>query len=300
MRPVEFRVCIRSHTDVIAMAGKRLYILANTDGPEGQCSEESARDVQLRTGGRVIDLRAGAWAEQLESATHGTDALFFMATHGGFGEDGTLHAFLESRGFAHTHSRGWACAIMSHKHHAKTLYASLGLRTPTWVFAGDFFGANASGNGNEWLRKPLFGGSKAGISICPQVADRRDANAIYERYIAGSLEVSVCTVNLGSAVALPPLIRSRCRESIGFLYETNETLPVHVLEECSRAALTVHRTLRIQGVAKTDFVIDEQNVPHVLETDAHPGLGEARAVARVAAMHGIHYESLLEAIICDC
>ncbi len=270
---------------------RRLVILTNDHGPEGIVAAESAAHVSCILGAPVIRLRETSWIKQIETLDRAS--LCFIATHGGFGEDGTLQQALETRGIRHTHSSSWACANMSNKHLTKLLYLSLSIETPGWYFQGRAYGKENPHS--IWVSKPYNGGSKNGLVVSKQ--PKRQENVLSEVCIAGSLEVSVCVVGHAKPMAFPPLVRGRDVANIGVLAVSTKILPSRVRCLCTEAALNIHRALGAYGVTKTDFILDQEGGPWAIETDAHPALGPMRAAASQARLAGFSYPAFIRLLL---
>ena len=209
----------------------------------------------------------------------------------GEGEDGTLQGMLEGLWMRHTHSGAWACANMSNKHLTKLLYSGLGIRTPPWRFCGTDYGQL----GKKLVAKPHDGGGKRGLNIATPAHD--DEGLLYENLIPGTLELSVCVIGHSSVITLTPNVRRRDVKRIGILEDSDTRLPRRTEKLCMNAAATIHETLGAFGVTKTDFVIDPNGDAWALETDAHPGLGRARAAATQAARAGFTYREFIHLIL---
>lgn len=278
------------------MQRRCIYILANPHGAEANYSIESAAEIGSVLQGEIIYLSRKNWTSQIDSI-YDPDALYLLSTHGGFGEDGCLHAYLEARNLRHTHSKSWSCGVMANKHHTKMLYVSLSIPTPCWTYRGTKYLPPMVVDRQEWISKPLLGGGKAGLRM---EAPKSNGTRIFEEYIAGSLEISVCVVGLAGPGALPAIVRSRSRDALGVLKAATEAPSQEALEFCTSAAIRVHRALNARGVTKTDFVLDKNGRAFAIETDAHPGLGKSRATAQAALKAGISYAKLIEGICDDC
>lgn len=61
--------------------------------------------------------------------------VFFLALHGGTGEDGTLQALLDAGGFAYTGSGHLASAMAMDKDVAKRLFLAAGVETASWLMS---------------------------------------------------------------------------------------------------------------------------------------------------------------------
>ena len=136
---------------------------------------------------RVLSIeveRDGRWRVEGHSSTPaaalaalGSVDVFFLALHGGEGEDGTLQGLLEANDRAYTGSGVGASAVAMDKGFARTLLAAEGLRVPRGlVVTGATWRSNPEGvrdciralaEGEEqaaWFIKPRSGGSSLATS----------------------------------------------------------------------------------------------------------------------------------------
>ena len=271
----------------------RIKIVTNDSGPEAFFAAESARNVARVLNAPVVHLQENGWLSLVDELKE--DTIVFLATHGGFGEDGTLQAALEARQIMHTHSAAWTCSVMTDKHMSKMLYLDLGIDTPAWTYRGHQFGRHS--DSDEWVRKPIAGGSKNGVSlsVCAGAEDRM----LYEVYVPGRLEVAISVLGNDAPIALPPLIRTRRRDRLGQLVRSNACLSGSLANSCRDAALAIHKALRARGVTKTDFVISANGKALALETDALPALGPKRSAASQAREIGLDYEEFVWQLATD-
>src|SRR5690348_1798341 len=102
---------------------ERIAVLYFTDGPESDASRRSALDVMgaiSSSRADLVPLTETNWQKTLKPFP--TETLFFLCTHGGIGENGTLQAWLEDRGSPHTHSSARVCSVLLDKHRTKLTY----------------------------------------------------------------------------------------------------------------------------------------------------------------------------------
>jgi len=270
-----------------------IHILTNDRGPEAFFALESARSVAKVLRAPIVQLPEDGWQGEIEQL--GQDTIAFIATHGGFGEDGRLQATLEAKGVSHTHSAAWACAVMTDKHLTKMVYLELGIATPAWSYVGEQFGTVS--DANAWIRKPVKGGSKKGISLVTRL--KSDEGLLFEVYIPGTLEVSVSVLGHDEPSALPPLVRNRRRDRIGHLTRSRSTISRRVARICQDAALAIHKALGARGVTKTDFVVGFDDSVFAIETDALPALGPRRSTALQIIQSGRSYERFIHMLARD-
>lgn len=144
--------------------------------------------------------------------------IVFLALHGHPGEDGTVHAVLDLKGFKYTGSCFSARARTLDKHSAKQRLRMSGIDTPDWIVVrlGESI-PNANDVGFPVVVKPRREGSTIGISLVQSAVELEIAvkrarvfcdDVIIERYIDGR-ELTVGVLN-GTALAVgeilvPPL-----------------------------------------------------------------------------------------------
>jgi D-alanine-D-alanine ligase len=281
--------------EVISVVSSENYVvIGNKDGSESSYSITSVEDARRVLGARTVMLDSNRWVRQIKALP--SSSIFFLATHGGYAEDGTLQRQLESLGLRHTHSPAVAAELMSNKHHTKLRYLTLGIPTPAWRWRGDTFG-DTSSKVSQWLLKPLAGGGKHGLSL----AATPDASptVIAEKFVAGEHEISVWVTGSSQVRVLPPLLRLRRKSQLGLLQDLDEEPPGDLAAACASVALRFHSNIGARGITKTDLVIDGCGRPWALETDAHPALGKLHGAARQAARAGMTYSELIKTIGSD-
>ncbi|VTP90954.1 D-alanine--D-alanine ligase [Pseudomonas aeruginosa] len=125
--------------------------------------------------------------------------VFFLALHGGTGEDGTLQALLDAGGFAYTGSGHLASAMAMDKDVAKRLFLAAGVETASWLMAPASEEAVREQLGFPLVVKPNSQGSTVGLSIVHSQAELQPAielagrygdEVMLERFVAGR-EVTV-------------------------------------------------------------------------------------------------------------
>ncbi len=282
----------------------RCYLLSNGDGPEFKASVNTRKCVFKSLVKKYdvenIILKTDDWLEKVAKIS--PQSFCFLATHGSFGEDGTLQKILEENNIRHTHSAAMVCSILANKHKSKLKFKSLNLPTPNWYYLGKFYGEDEKGcQGKKphfWIEKPINGGSKMGIkkSKNSKLVNR---NLIFEDYIDGNFEVSVSVLrNIKEVISLAPLTRSR------FLFgsvcgEVDARISDEVLNQCSCMAKEFYIANSCNGIIKVDFLIDKKLKPWAIEVDAIPGLALYNAATVSAQKIGLSYDDLISKIIID-
>src|SRR6266516_892962 len=239
------------------------------------------REISLASGRQVADALRDADVEVMTAdaddgllatlATVGTGTVVFMALHGPVGEDGALQDVLD------------AYAAVSEE-----TFRDLGAKLVL-----DRFGQHL---GFPLVVKPTRGGSAFGVSV---VGDREElpqamvkcfnhgGTALLEAYVEGT-EVAVGVVECPDGrLVLPPVEIVPVHGIYDFesRYNPGQTeyfvparLPPQALEEVSAAARTVHTTLGLRHISRSDFIVDPAGKPQFLEITGSPGLTETSII----------------------
>jgi D-alanine-D-alanine ligase len=244
--------------------------------------------------------------------------VFFLALHGGEGEDGTIQRMLEARRIAFTGPGADASARAFDKEVAKQVVSAAGVRIAHSVHL-----STASKVLRQELKdmlalygrivvKPVAGGSSVGLY---HLAAREQVEAVAsgieesgepylaEEFVSGT-ELTVGIVDgPGGPRALPPS-EVRLEQGRAFDYEgkylgkgTKEITPAEVPAEVSRAsqqlAVAAHRALGCEGYSRTDTIATKDG-PVFLELNTLPGLTRASFVPQQLAAEGTPLLSFLE------
>ncbi len=274
------------------------------------------REISLASGRQVADALRDADVEVMTAdaddgllatlATVGSGTVVFMALHGPVGEDGALQDVLDASAVPYVGSRGDASRLAYDKPTAKFLARRHGVATPAYAAVSeetfrdlgaklvlDRFGQHL---GFPLVVKPTRGGSAFGVSV---VGDREElpqamvkcfnhgGTALLEAYVEGT-EVAVGVVECPDGLlVLPPVEIVPVHGIYDFeaRYNPGQTeyfvparLPPQALEEVSAAARTVHTTLGLRHISRSDFIVDPAGKPQFLEITGSPGLTETSII----------------------
>nr|NLD40432.1 ATP-grasp domain-containing protein [Actinomycetales bacterium] len=235
--------------------------------------------------------------------------------HGSHGEDGSLQDFVSLLGFPCVGADGSGARLASHKATAKALVANAGLATPSWITlsqalfrqvgAPHILGAVLDGIGLPLVVKPADGGSALGVTVVRDAADLPAAmvscfaysqEALVEHFVAGT-EVSASVVALdgpGSARALQ-LVEVDSDGGYDFDARYNPgraeffvpaRLDAETAARVSRTAEHVHTLFGLGEFSRTDFIVDPDGTPWVLDINVAPGMTETSLFPQAAAQAG--------------
>lgn len=236
--------------------------------------------------------------------------VYFIALHGGSGEDGTIQAVLKSAGLCYTGSDHLGSALAMNKNVAKTVLAYAGVPTPPWLMVPASRDDIAVGLGYPLVVKPCSQGSTVGLSVVRKEADldaaiekarAYDSEVMLEQFIPGR-ELTVAVL-ADEALAVGEIVLPANQI---FDYEakyqglTSEVFPADIdacTERDARAwAVDAHKALRLSGYSRADFRLDESNNLWCLEVNTLPGLTKTSLLPQSAAAVGIDFEKLCEKI----
>ena len=230
----------------------------------------------------------------------------FIGLHGGSGEDGTIQALLEMAGVPYTGSGPMASAIAMDKDVSKILFRAAGVQTAEWMMA-------PRAPDVVWLRdcletiglplivKPSKQGSTVGLTVvkqesqlAPAIAEafRYDDEVMVERFVAGrELTVGVIggedgadALPVGEIIPKHAIYDYECKYTAGMATEVFPAdLPARVAARCQEMAVRAFGALKLRGVARIDFRLDESGEPWCLEANTLPGMTDLSLIPQGAA-----------------
>ena len=237
---------------------------------------------------------------------HGIDVAW-LALHGSFGEDGCVQGMLEVMRIPYTGSSVRASAVAMDKIATKRLLRGTKVNLPddtVWQ-KGDPTPTEVH---FPVVAKTPNGGSTIGIHMCQTPAALNTAlldcgsfesSVLIEQFIRGR-EITVALLD-GRAL---PVVEIRPHE--GFFdfrakYTQGQTeylvpAPIDpvVAATAQEHAEIVFRTTGLSGVARADFIVDEQGTPWFLEINTIPGMTETSLTPMAAGATGIGFEDIVE------
>ena len=235
--------------------------------------------------------------------------LFFLALHGGEGEDGTVQRLLEARRIPFTGSGSEASSIAFDKARAKeavegrvrlaesrVAHDSSALRT----IVDELFARHP-----RLVLKPLAGGSSRGLFFLSpgDEVPAIEVPYIVEQFLSGR-ELTVGAVEHAERVQALPVIEIEIDAGRAFDYEgkylgsgSREICPANIPDALAReaqdAAVAAHQAIGCYGYSRSDFVGTDAGV-YFLELNTLPGLTTASLVPQELAVAGIAFRDFLE------
>ena len=239
----------------------------------------------------------------------------FLALHGGQGEDGTIQALLDMTGVPYTGSGHLGSALAMDKDLSKTLFRAAGVLTADWLMASPPKSTVTAAQvetalGFPVVVKPSKQGSTVGLSVVKEpsrlaaaIAEARrfDDEVMIERFIPGrELTVSVLgdePLPVGEIKPKHEIYDYECKYTKGM---ADEEFPAVLSDEVTgriqRYALAAFNALKLDGYARVDFRMMENESLYCLEANTLPGMTELSLLPQAAAAAGISFPALCERI----
>lgn len=242
--------------------------------------------------------------------------VYFLALHGGSGEDGTIQALLDVAGVAYTGSDRLGCSLAMDKEVTKRLLRDAGIPTPAWMTWTPGSGPPPSVDeiesslGLPVIVKASGGGSSLRLVLAHDRGELQSAIdesggwedvVLFEGYHRGrEFTVGVVgdeTFPVGEIVPEHEIFDYECKYQPG---KAQEIFPADIPEALSDRlrvlALEVHRALRMRDFSRVDFIVDEEGRPWCLEANALPGMTANSLLPKAAAAAGVGFPELCDRI----
>ena len=242
----------------------------------------------------------------------------FLCLHGKMGEDGTVQGLLEMLGIPYTCSGVQASAIAMDKHKSKILYTEAGVPTPPskLLKKGEPYDLEAlkSELGMPCVVKPATEGSALGVEIITDENELKaaiervfeiDSIAVAEKFVEGT-EITVAILGNDDPYPLPVIQIVPTGEFYDFhskyapggsQHICPAPLPEGVTAASQKYAVMAHKALGCRGVSRSDFIIDNEDNPWILETNTIPGMTETSLLPDAARAAGIEFPELCKKLI---
>ena len=285
----------------------KVGVLVGGISQEREVSLSSGRCVFLSLqrngfGVKKIDITTDCVSTVRDILLKGKIDLAFIALHGKFGEDGQIQMILEDLHIPYTGSGPLASQWAMDKIMAKNIFIENNIPTPNF-FVLDNSPKNFSGNLPEVI-KPSSSGSSIGVSIVRKHNDWSDAvsqalaiddKIIVEEYIRGKeLTVGILDDQPLSVIEIIPT-----QGYFNFTTKYNEGLasfnaPVSlnndVYKKVMSTAACAHQVLGCRHFSRVDIILNNQDIPFVLEVNSIPGFTSHSLLPLSARVCGVEFE----------
>jgi len=293
----------------------RIGVLMGGPSSERDISFESARSVceTLKSLGLdfvAIDIITDDAEENLKLLrSHAIDCAF-IALHGYFGEDGKIQEILDRLAIPYTGSSAQASKNAMDKVASHEIFAAEGLSVPKFMVLNSRYFEKKLGASVDfelpWVIKPAGGGSSIGLSIIDnkndldagiELAFKYDERILIEEYIRGrELTVGIlgeCPLSVIEIVPESRFFDYRSKyESSATKYIVPARISLKTAKKVQQAALTAHRSLGCFGCSRVDMILNQNNIPYILELNNIPGLTSHSLLPKAAKAEGIDFGQL--------
>jgi len=259
----------------------------------------------------LATLDAGDTVALTRDPSLGEVDVFFLAFHGGTGEDGTIQALLDVAGVTYTGSDRLGCSLAMDKEVTKRLLRDAGVPTPDWLVGPRSAAEVEAELGLPVIVKAAGGGSslrlilahdRTELEMAVTESETWDDLVLFERYHRGrEFTVGVVgreTYPVGEIVPEHEIFDYECKYQPGL---AREIFPADISDELSdrlRAlALRVHDSLRLRDYSRVDFIVDDAGNEWCLEANALPGMTANSLLPKGAQAAGIDFPTLCDRLV---
>jgi len=272
---------------------------------------EGGVDVNPPSAHELRALDPGTAVTLARSPELGPIDVYFVALHGGSGEDGTIQGLLDSAGVAYTGSDRLGCSLAMDKEVSKRLFRQAGVPTPDWVKGPASADEVVRALGFPVIVKAASGGSSLRLILAHDREELDDAIAesldwddlvLFERYIAGrELTVGVvgdAALPVGEIIPANEIFDYECKYQPGMAEEVFPAdIPPELAQRLQRLAVRAHAALRLRDYSRIDFIVDEGGVPWCLEANAAPGMTSNSLLPKAGRAGGISFPELCDRVV---
>lgn len=300
---------------------RKIALLAGGTSGEREISRASGRGAQqaLEEAGFSVEVLDPARKEELIKLASGEYQVAFLCLHGKGGEDGVIQGFLEAVGLPYTGSGVLSSALAMDKGKAKLVYEQNGILTPRSLLlkrgAARLVAEEIAAElGLPCVVKPATEGSALGVFIVDtaegidEAIDKAfeiDEELVLESYISG-LELTAAVLGNDDLTVLPLIEIIPTHEFYDFESKyapggSKHICPARIDDEAAEAikelAMAAHKALGCKGVSRSDFILDEQGRPWMLETNTLPGMTSTSLLPDAARAAGISFPELCTMLV---
>lgn len=249
---------------------------------------------------------------------------FYPVIHGNLGEDGTIQGLFKLLNKPYVGSNIAASAMAFDKDLTKKILTEAGIRNTPYVLltpenrADYSWGQIEERLGDLVFIKPAKQGSSVGIhrvtnadeyEVALDDAFKYDFKVLAEQGVANPQEVEISILGnehpiaskLG-AIRVPegdPFYdyENKFVDASGVVFELPVKLPQYLTDEITEMALKAYKALGMKGMARIDFLVDENNVPYLGEPNTLPGFTNISLYPQMWEVSGISYSELIDRLI---
>ncbi len=304
---------------------RSVAVLFGGTSPEREVSLSSGPMVAqaLREGGfDVTELRLDS-AEEAFQALKASVEGYFVALHGGWGENGQIQSLLEMGGKVFTGPGSQACALAMDKWASKALFDLEGIPAPRGtIMRQSTFQPQHLTKLEESLErcgalvvKPNDGGSTVATTIVQEksqilpaleLAWKEEDRALVETFIPGR-ELTVTVWDRGGVPEALPVVEILPNSEFydyhakysdgGSRYESPAPLTEEQTAEVQSIAVAAYRALGCCSYARVDLRLTPEGCPFVLEVNTAPGMTSHSLTPMAAKTAGYSFPQFLKLVL---
>ncbi|MHA6251077.1 D-alanine--D-alanine ligase [Oceanobacillus sp. CAU 1775] len=287
------------------------------------------RDVSLSSGNGIIQalkqkghdvVGIDFHPERLDEIINLDVDCVFIGLHGKYGEDGRIQGLLDMLEIPYVGSGVLASSLAMDKTKAKQIFALNGIP----VAKGESYAVNKRTdlaqladkiNNNfqpPFVIKPNREGSTLGLTIVSKptevqeaikLAAESDDHILVEDFIKGK-ELTVAVLGLKGKESALPIIEIVPKNEY-YDYESKyaeggseHIIPARISEELTEQikeySILAHQALNCDVYSRVDFILDEKNIPYILEVNTLPGMTPTSLFPDTAKTIGLEYNDMIE------
>ena len=299
----------------------KVALLAGGTSGEKEISQASGDGAQkaLEEAGFPVERLDPAVKNDLKRLIEEHFDVAFLCLHGKGGEDGTIQGMLQLLGIPFTGSGVLASATAINKAKSKIMYEKAGIS----IVPGVNLSINDEINiddieaivGKPCVVKPATEGSSLGLRIVGEDDSLAEAiefcftvddEIVIEKFIKGT-ETTVAILGNDDLVALPVIeIVPLAAETYDFEAKyapggCEHIIPARLNDDITQQlqdlAKKAHKAIGCRGVSRTDFIVDEEGKPWILETNTIPGMTATSLLPDTAGVAGYTFPELCTKLV---
>lgn len=292
----------------------------------------SEREVSLRSGKAVFEalVRHGYHHVRLFDLTENNLSdlfkipmdLAYLALHGWGGEDGRIQGVLDLMGVPYTGSSVESSAICMNKIRTKEVLTYAKLPTPRFIALRRLDSLDLTAIKKELLQqiglpmvlKTPSQGSSVGVYIIKKEEELSSAiqeifslgdELLAEKFVDG-VEVTLPILGNHELTLLPVVEITSENEFYDYEAKYTEGMCHHIIparisekatETIKELGKKAYRALGCCGLARIDFILNQEEEPMIIEVNTLPGMTETSLFPDSARAVGISFEELTEIIV---
>lgn len=292
----------------------KIYVLYGGDSPEREISLKTGENIYntLKEKGLNVELIDCKSPTSLDLNLINNKSIFFIALHGGFGEDGTLQKILEEKKAYFTGCGAYSSRVAMNKLLTKQIAISNGIHTAFYLHFTfeDLSRINTIPDflSFPFVVKPVNLGSTVGVSVCHNFTQLKEAinqikpldkEFLVEEFLPGE-EV---TVSILRNKVLPPIRLVYEGEIFDYNLKYKEKKVTYEFLEknykgIDAISLKLFNALKCYSYARIDFKSDGYTF-YLLEVNTLPGLTSVSLFPKSAKKDGIEFDQLLLMLLED-